>query len=59
VEKKSGQWEGRHKIFEIMINTIFAPESASPGTVAGYIGPAPIDLLAVKGKKITLEECKR
>ena len=57
-EKKSGRWEG-YKKSDTTTNTTSAPEAAPAGTVAGYHGPAPMDLSAVKGKKITPEERKR
>src|SRR6202022_1354180 len=59
-ERKSGRWGGGSKKPET--NSTSAPpppETAPAGTVAGYHGPAPMDLSAVKGKKITPEERKR
>lgn len=41
------------------INATSAQETQSAGTVAWYHGSAPMDLSAVKGKKITAEERKR
>src|SRR6202158_4801217 len=58
-EKKSGRWEGGYKKPDNVNNTTSAPDAAPAGTVAGYHGPAPMDLSAVKGKKITPEERKR
>ena len=58
-ERKSGKWTVGSKIPENQTNTIFAPENAPAVTVAGYTGPALLDLSAVKGKKITQEEYKR
>jgi hypothetical protein len=40
-------------------NTISVPEITPAGIVVGYYGPAPMDLSAVKVKKITPEEFKR
>jgi hypothetical protein len=40
-------------------NTTPTPEVALAGTIAGYHGPARIDLSAIKGRKITQEERKR
>jgi hypothetical protein len=40
-------------------NTISAPEASPAGTVAGYHGPAPMDISALQGSKITPEERKR
>jgi hypothetical protein len=58
-ERKSGRWEGGYKKSDTTTNTTSAPETAPAGTVAGYHGPAPMDLSAVKGRKITPEERKR
>jgi hypothetical protein len=41
------------------INTTSAPEALPEGTVAGYYGPAPMDLSALTGRKIIPEERKR
>jgi hypothetical protein len=58
-ERKSGRWEGGYKKPDNTNNTTSAPEVSPAGTVAGYHGPAPMDLSALKGKKITPEERKR
>ena len=58
-ERKSGRWEGGYKKPDPTTNTTSAPETAPAGTVAGYHGHAPMDLSAVKGRKITPEERKR
>jgi hypothetical protein len=58
-EMKSGRWEGSYKKTDIMNNTTSAPEASPAETVAGYYSPAPIDLSALKGRKITPEERKR
>jgi hypothetical protein len=55
-EQKSGRWEGGYKKPN---NTTPAPKASPAGTVAGYHGPAPMDLSALEGRKITLEERKR
>jgi hypothetical protein len=56
---KSGQWEGGYKQPETMTNTTSTPESAPGDTVAEYFGLAPINILAVKGRKIIPEKRKR
>jgi hypothetical protein len=48
-EKKLGQWEGGYKKSDNTNNTTSAPEASPAGTVAGYHGPAPMDLSALKG----------
>jgi hypothetical protein len=58
-DKKSGRWTAEYKMPETANNTTSTPEGAPAGTVAGYHGPTPMDLSAVKGKKITPEERKR
>jgi hypothetical protein len=58
-EKKSGRWEGSYKKPDNANNTTSAPDASPAGTVAGYHGPAPMDLSAIKGRKITPEERKR
>jgi hypothetical protein len=55
----SGRWEGEYKKPNIMTNTTSAPEMAPARTVASYYNPTLINLSAVKGSKITPEECKR
>jgi hypothetical protein len=57
--RKSGRWEGGFHKAETTVSTTSAPESQPARTVADYHGPAPMDLSAVKGKKITPEERKR
>lgn len=58
-EQNSRRWEGGFKKADAMVNTTSTPESQPAGTVAGYHGLTPIDLTAVKGKKIIPEERKR
>jgi hypothetical protein len=57
-ERRSGRWTAQSKKHETQNNTTCAPEAALAETVADYHGPAPIDLSAVKGRKITPEERK-
>jgi hypothetical protein len=57
-EKKSGRWEGGYKKPDNTNNTTSAPEASPAGTVAGYHDPSPMDLSALKGRKITSEERK-
>jgi hypothetical protein len=58
-EKKSGPRESGYKKPDNAVNTSSAPEASPAGTVAGYYGPTPMDLSALKGRKITPEERKR
>jgi hypothetical protein len=57
-EKKSARTEGNKKS-DNTNNTTSAPDDLAAGTVAGYHGPALMDLSAMKGRKITPEERKR
>jgi hypothetical protein len=57
-EKRSGPWEGGKKSDNVN-NTTSAPDASPAGTVAGYHGPAPMDLSAIKARKITPEKRKR
>jgi hypothetical protein len=55
-EKMSGRWEGSNEKPDNKNNTTSAAEASPAGTVAGYHGPAPMDLSALKGRNITPEE---
>jgi hypothetical protein len=55
----SGQWEDGYKKPDNANNTTSAPKALPAGTVAGYHGPAPMELSALYGRKITPEERKR
>jgi hypothetical protein len=55
-ERKSGRWVGRNKKSDNANNTTSASEVLLAGPVAGYYSPAPMDLSALKGRKITLDE---
>jgi hypothetical protein len=57
-ERKSKSWTAGSKKHETTSNTTPARETVPAGTVAGYHSPAPMDLSAVKGRKITPEERK-
>jgi hypothetical protein len=57
-EMKSGRWEEGNKKAENANNTTSAPGASPAGTVAGYHSPTPMDLSALKGRKITLDERK-
>jgi hypothetical protein len=56
--KKSGRWDGSRKS-DNASNTTSAPNVSPAGTVAGYHGPAPMDLSPVNGRKNKPEERKR
>ena len=57
-ESNSQRWEEGFKKANNANNTTSAPEAAPAESVPGYFSPTPMDILAVKGKKITLEERK-
>jgi hypothetical protein len=57
--RKSGRWKGGYKKPETMTNNTSFLEAAPAGMVAGYHGPAPMDLSVVLGQKKTLESRKR
>ena len=54
--KKDQQWDRGFKKPDNANSTTSIPEMAPAGTVSNYHGPAPMDLSAVKGKKITLRK---
>jgi hypothetical protein len=57
-ERRSGKWTAGSKRHETQNNTTSVPEVAPAGTMANYHGPAPMDLSAIKGRKITPKERK-
>jgi hypothetical protein len=58
-ERSSEGWTAGPTKHKTTSNSTPAPETVLAGTVAGYHSPAPMNLSAVKGRKITLEERKR
>jgi hypothetical protein len=57
--KEIGTMEGGYKKPNNTNKTSSVPEASPAGTVAGYHGPAPMDLSVLKGRKILPEERKR
>jgi hypothetical protein len=55
-KRKSRRWTAGSKKYETTSNTTSTPEAIHAGTVAGYFSPGPMDLSAITGRKITLEE---
>jgi hypothetical protein len=55
--RSQGWFSSSSKKPDTAVSTTPIPEASPSGSVAGYHGPAPMDLSAVKGKKITTE-CK-
>jgi hypothetical protein len=54
-KKTSGPWEGNNQKPYTTRNTPSAPEASPVGTVAGYYGPASMDLSELRWRQITPE----